>query len=210
MGIKHYVVTALVAAALASLLVSCAALPEGSAPKAGRAATGDQTSRPVWLRPVPPAVVLPADDEIDTALRPWQAGNYAGAAMWLEALADARPGMPMLDFYAGAGWLLAGVPADAVPALERALEGVAADQRGEVAWYLGLAHLELGQLRAARRAFDAACAQGMSTACRALVYLDTGADTGAAAPPFITGTPHSVARHRGELPVSSRTTERAA
>lgn len=130
------------------------------------------SSRPVWLRPVPPAIVLPPGDEIDEAVRPWQAGNYAGAAMWLEALAREHQEIPMLDFYAGVAWLLAKVPADAVPALERALERAPDDAQGEIAWYLGLAYLELEQFAAARTAFDAACEHGAGAACRALTHVD--------------------------------------
>src|SRR5690606_29935964 len=108
-------VTAGVAAAGLAVLVYVDPRPTVHMPEAGaRPATAPAawaapaasvaSSRPVWLRPVPPAIVLPPGDEIDEAVRPWQAGNYAGAAMWLEALAREHQEIPMLDFYAGVAW----------------------------------------------------------------------------------------------------------
>jgi len=168
------VTVAAVAVGLAGLVVARREPAVGPAPAvpAPPSALPTGASRPVWLRPVPPAIVLPPSDAIDEAVRPWQAGNYAGAALWLEALAKEHRDIPLLQFYAGAAWLLARVPSDAVTALEAALDAAPDDRRGEVAWYLGLAHLELDQHAAARQAFGVACGHGVPDACRAVAWVD--------------------------------------
>ena len=137
---------------------------------------------PDWLRPVPPALVRhPAPDPpappgttdpftqaFDEAIGPWQAGNYADAALRLEVLARRFPDDADAHFYLGTAWLLAGVTPDAVAPLRRAVALAPRSLAAEASWYLGLALHDLGRHDDARRAFAEACRGRHPHACRAL------------------------------------------
>lgn len=141
---------------------------------------------PDWLRPVPPAIArhLPVrntatsstgesfSDAFGSAIGPWQAGSYAEAAMRLEGLAHAFPDDADAHFYCGTAWLLAGIPADAVAPLQRAVALAPPSLVLDARWYLGLALLEAGRVADARRAFAEACQAGSPPACRAAARLD--------------------------------------
>lgn len=146
---------------------------------------------PEWLRPVPPAVArhlpiggaAPSSSRsfaaaFDAAIGPWQAGNYAEAAMRLEELARTFPEDADAHFYCGAAWLLAGVPADAVAPLERAVAFAPPSLALDARWYLGLALLEAGRVADARRAFAEACQAGLGRACRAVTHLESSPPSG--------------------------------
>ena len=146
--------------------------------------------RPDWLRPVPPAVVLyttdvpdegvpdtPFADAFTEAMAPWQAGNYAEAALRLDELARAYPGIADAHFYRGAAWLLAGVPDAAVAPLQRSVSLAPPSLSGETRWYLGLALLESGRLDEAARAFEDGCVVGHAAACRAVACAGGGDTT---------------------------------
>jgi tetratricopeptide (TPR) repeat protein len=142
--------------------------------------------RPEWLRPVPPALArhlpsggaAPSSREsfaaaFDAAIGPWQAGNYAEAALRLEELARAFPENADAHFYCGAAWLLAGAPAEAVAPLERALALAPPSLTLDARWYLGLALLDAGRVADARAAFAEACQAGRDRACRAVDHLES-------------------------------------
>lgn len=92
--------------------------------------------------------------------------------MRLEALARAFPGDADALFYCGTAWLLAGIPADAVLHLQRAVLRAPPSLAGEARWYLGLALLDVGRVADARRAFAEACQAAYRPACRAAAHLD--------------------------------------
>lgn len=167
-----------------TVAVADAPIPPATEP----AAPADPRTRPDWLRAVPPAIALYSPgvltmrgggdatfaDAFAEAIAPWQAGNYADAALRLDALAAAYPAMAEAHFYRGTAWLLADVPDAAVGPLEQAVAAAPAALRTQALWYLGLAHLNLDELDAATRTFTAACASGAESACRALAYLGAG------------------------------------
>jgi tetratricopeptide (TPR) repeat protein len=171
--------------ALLSLLWLAPADNATRAPLASPPAGAALSARPDWLRAVPPAVVLhtpdvpvgadsgqqPFADAFTAAIAPWQAGNYAEAALRLDELADTYPGIAAAHFYRGAAWLLAGVPDEAVLHLSRSVSLTPPLLSGEARWYLGLALLESGQRAAALHAFSAGCEAGHAEACRAVAYL---------------------------------------
>jgi len=145
--------------------------PAGGAPVAPP--RDARTPRPVWLRPLPPALRYggPASEAFDEAIGPWQAGNYGGAAVRLDALARQHPKDEALEFYRGVAWLLARVPREAIPPLRRVAARDGGAYRIEASWYLGLALLERGERPAALDHFAAACQAGARKGCRALAWL---------------------------------------
>lgn len=149
------------------------AAAEGEAGASTRHLPDAHARRPVWLRPVPPALRYGGreQDAFDEAIAPWQAGNYGGAAVRLDALARQHPDDLALEFYRGAAWLLAGAPREALGPLRRVVDRSTGTRRAEAAWYLGLAQLARGERAQALDDFDAACVAGASQGCRALAWL---------------------------------------
>jgi TolA-binding protein len=118
--------------------------------------------------PAPPATTDAFTQAFDEAIAPWQAGNYAEAALRLEALAQRFPDDADAQFYLGTAWLLAGVAPDAVAPLRRAVALAPPSLAAEASWYLGLALHDLGRHADGRRALEDACRGGHPHACRAL------------------------------------------
>ena len=178
--VRSALVRTLPSAAVAALAV--AGLGLWLLTHAGQAARPDE-----WLRAVPPSVVLyspgvltmrggaaePFAEAFDDAIAPWQAGNYAEAALRLDALASTYPAVAEAHFYRGAAWLLAGVPDDAVGPLRRAVALAPAALQADASWYLGLALLQTRRTDAALAAFSAGCTAGDARACRAAEHLGT-------------------------------------
>jgi hypothetical protein len=162
--------------------------PDGSPVVVATPVTRATVERPDWLRVVPPSVVLrtpgasarrgpddtPFGTDFDKAIAPWQAGNYAEAAMRLEPLAVAHPDLAESHFYLGTAWLLAGAPEEAVEPLRRAVSLASPALRGEATWYLGLALLGGTRPDEARQAFAEACAAGHTRGCDAARHLGGG------------------------------------
>jgi TolA-binding protein len=123
----------------------------------------------VWRGPADSA----APTELDRALEPYHAGDFAEAARSLTALLDRQPQNATAHFYLGLSDLSRGSDAEAVTALEGAERTVQGDAElaRETAWYLALAYRRTGQIQRAGAKLEALCRGGSSRAARACIGL---------------------------------------
>lgn len=104
-----------------------------------RGATGDETDEAL----------------LNEAMAAYSAERYGEAAAAFGQLAVRFPGLPAYRYYAGVSALSAGDPEAAVAVLEPLADEPGHFFREQSRWYLGMAHLRLGDLTAARSYLEA-------------------------------------------------------
>ncbi len=109
----------------------------------------------VW-RGSPADPIPPHTRDVAKALEPYREGDFAAAAARLEALERAYPASYEVSFYRGVCLLRLGEPG-ASAQLERSRRIASSNQRADADWYLALAYLQQGSVRAAWPLLTSTC-----------------------------------------------------
>lgn len=108
------------------------------------------------------------------ALAPYQAGDYADAAVGLSQVVNDAPASGEAHFYLGVSQLMAGHPDAAVASLERASQLLPVARQPEAEWYRATAEQRVGLTEPARARLRAICARAgayQAQACAAEASL---------------------------------------
>ena len=112
--------------------------------------------------------------ELEQALAPYRADNYAGAETRLDRLAKKYPRLPEACFYLGVCQLFLNQNQEAATNLKTALALAHGPLAGDAAWYLAFAYHKNGQDNEARPLLEKICKTGgkdAAQACSALTEL---------------------------------------
>jgi TolA-binding protein len=109
--------------------------------------------------------------ELEGALVPYRAGNYAEAELRLKRLAEKYPRSAEARFYLGVSQLFLNKDQEAVASLKAARSLAAQVLAGEAAWYLAMAYHTVGQDREARPLLEKLCGSGGKDSTRACPAL---------------------------------------
>jgi TolA-binding protein len=109
--------------------------------------------------------------ELEQALAPYQAGDYAEAANRLEALRQKYPKMAETSFYLGVCRLFLNKDADAAAALKDAVNQAESPLADQATWYLALAYQRTGKADLASGLLEPLCKAGKKDSGRACAGL---------------------------------------
>jgi len=110
--------------------------------------------------------------ELEIALEPYRAGNYAEAELRLTRLAKKYPRSAEARFYLGVSQLFLNKDQEAVGNLKEARSLADRTLSGQAAWYLAMAYHRVGQNDLARPLLEKLCGAASKTSPRACAGLD--------------------------------------
>jgi tetratricopeptide (TPR) repeat protein len=109
--------------------------------------------------------------QLEEALAPYRADDYAGAEKRLENVASRYPGLAEARFYLGVCQLFLNRNQEAVESLKTAGTLAKKPFQGDAGWYLAIAYHRSGRDSEARQLLEKLCRAGGTNAARACAAL---------------------------------------